>query len=106
MPGAGMVLIHNGFVRAHDLDGNTVERMKVTVNGERLATILQDTLKLPGIIAADAWIVEGTLFVGDDMMLLGVAGDTRSNVIYALSTALDAIKAGVTGKKQYPANPV
>lgn len=102
MTGAGMVLVHNGFVRANDLSGNRVEGMDVTVDGKKLAGILEDTERLHGVIAVDAWIVEGTLSVGDDIMLLGVAGDTRGNVIYALSTALDSIKAGVTGKKQYP----
>ena len=102
MTSAGMALVHNGFVRASDLSGNRVVRMDVTVDEKKLDAILRNTAGLPGIIAVDAWIVEGTLCVGDDIMLLGVAGDTRGNVIHALSVALDSIKAGVTSKKQYP----
>ncbi len=101
MSGAGMLLVHNGFVRADDLSGNSVEKIEVCVDGERLSAILEETAAMPGIIAVDAWIVEGTLEVGQDIMLLGVAGNTRGNVIPALSSALDAIKAGVTSKKQY-----
>ena len=101
MSGAGMVLVHNGIVRANDLSGNSVEKIDVKAHGGRLEQIILETEKETGIIAADAWIVEGTLSVGDDIMLLGVAGDTRTNVIKALSNALDAIKAGVTSKKQY-----
>ncbi len=101
MNGAGMVLIHNGIVRANDLSGNSVEKIDVKVDAERLEAILNQTAGMEGIIAVDAWIVEGTLSVGQDIMLLGVAGNTRGNVIPALSTALDAIKAGVTSKKQY-----
>ncbi len=99
--GAGMVLVHNGFVRANDLAGNTVEKIHVQVNEKKLETILHETAEMQGIIAVDAWVVKGTLTVGDDIMLLGVAGDTRQNVIHALSTALDAVKAKVTSKKQY-----
>ena len=101
MSGAGMVLVHNGFVRADDLSGNKVVKIDVSADEVKLSDILEKTLAMPGIIAVDAWIVEGTLEVGDDIMLLGVAGNTRGNVIPALSSALDAIKAGVTSKKQY-----
>ncbi len=101
MDKAGMILIHNGIVRSDDLSGNTVEKIDVKVDAERLGTILDQTADMDGIIAVDAWIVEGTLSVGQDIMLLGVAGNTRGNVIPALSSALDAIKAGVTSKKQH-----
>ncbi len=104
MSEAGMVLVHNGFVRANDFSGNTVEKIDVSVDEEKLAAILKATAGMPGVIAVDAWIVEGTLHVGHDIMLLGVAGNTRGNVIPALSTALDAIKAGVTSKIQYFSN--
>ena len=98
---AGMILIHNGFVRANDLEGNRVVKIDVRADAEKLAEILRKTAAMKGIIAVDAWIVEGTLEVGDDIMLLGVAGDTRKNVITALSSALDAVKAGVTDKYQH-----
>ncbi len=101
MAGAGMVLVHNGIVRANDLAGNTVEKIDVKADGERLQEIIDSAEKLEGIIAADAWIVEGTLSVGDDIMLLGIAGDTRNRVIKALAETLDAIKAGVTSKTQH-----
>ena len=101
MAEAGMVLVHNGIVRANDLSGNTVTKIDVKADAEKLEKILHDTESAKGIVAADAWIVEGTLLVGDDVMLLGVAGDTRNNVIDALANALDAIKAGVTSKKQH-----
>jgi molybdopterin synthase catalytic subunit len=39
--------------------------------------------------------------VGDDVMLLAVAGDIRENVTAALSDALNAIKSTVTAKTEY-----
>ncbi len=98
---AGMILIHYGFVRSNDLAGNRVVKIDVRADAEKLAAILHKTAAMNGIVAVDAWIVEGTLEVGDDIMLLGVAGDTRGNVIAALSSALDAVKAGVTDKYQH-----
>ncbi|MDL1980525.1 MAG: hypothetical protein LWX02_03420 [Deltaproteobacteria bacterium] len=41
------------------------------------------------------------LSVGDDVMLLVVAGDIRKNVIKVLSEAIDDIKSTVTKKTEY-----
>ena len=41
------------------------------------------------------------LAVGDDVMLLAVAGDIRENVIATLSDTLNAIKATVTSKTEF-----
>ena len=41
------------------------------------------------------------LAVGDDVMILIVAGDIRENVIAALADTLNLIKATVTEKTEY-----
>jgi len=41
------------------------------------------------------------LAVGDDVMLLAVAGDVRENVIAVLSDALNDIKKTVTRKTEH-----
>ena len=41
------------------------------------------------------------LAVGDDVMLLVVAGDIRENVIQILTDTLRLIKSTVTGKTEY-----
>jgi len=41
------------------------------------------------------------LAVGDDVMLLVVAGDIRETVIATLSDTLNEIKASVTSKTEY-----
>jgi molybdopterin synthase catalytic subunit len=41
------------------------------------------------------------LAVGEDVMLLVVAGDVRENVIAVLRDTLDAIKSEVTRKTEY-----
>nr|WP_246325300.1 molybdenum cofactor biosynthesis protein MoaE [Dissulfurirhabdus thermomarina] len=100
---AGMVLVHNGVVRGTSRDGTPVSAVEIRVDRARLAEILAETRALPGIVAAEAEIREGTLRVGEDVMLLGVAGDVRERVIAALARALDRIKAEVTRKREIPA---
>jgi len=98
---AGMILIHNGIVRATSRDGSKCSKIQVEVDRERLQEIVEATLGLPGVIAVDVEIAQGTLKVGDDLMLLGVAGDFRENTLSALGYALDRIKKEVTKKMEY-----
>ncbi len=98
---AGMILIHNGIVRASSRDGSPCSRIDVKVDYERLEEIIDATKKMPGVIAVEVEIAEGILNVGDDVMLLGIAGDFRENTISALSYALDRIKKEVTRKKEF-----
>ncbi len=98
---AGMILIHNGIVRDSSRDGQRVSEIEVRVDWERLEQILQEARGVPGIVAVEAQIHEGKLKIGDDIMLLGVAGDIRENVISVLSKVLDMIKKEVTSKREF-----
>ena len=98
---AGMILIHNGIVRNSSRDGRPVESIEVKVDWGKLSQILADTRKLPGITAAEAEIQEGRLGVGEDIMLLGLAGSTREYVIATLAFTLDRIKKEVTRKQEF-----
>ncbi len=99
---AGMILIHNGIVRDHAKDNKPCTSLDIEVNFEILNQIMEETRKLPGVVAAEVEIRSGHLKKGDDVMLLGIAGDFRHNVISALSYCLDRIKEEVTNKKEYP----
>jgi molybdopterin synthase catalytic subunit len=98
---AGMILIHNGIVRNSSRDGRPVKSIEVKADWGKLSRILADTRKLPGIMAAEAEIQEGRLGVGEDIMLLGLAGSTREYVITALASTLDKIKKNVTIKQEF-----
>ena len=98
---AGMVLIHNGIVRNSSRDGRPVKSIEVKADWGKLSRILADTRKLPGIMAAEAEIQEGRLCVGEDIMLLGLAGSTREYVITALAATLDRNKKDVTIKQEF-----
>ena len=98
----GMILCHNGVVRQTARDGRTVSGLRIQVDHARLKTIIDENKKRPGIVEILVVIAEDRdLAVGDDVMLLVVAGDIRENVIATLSATLNAIKTEVTQKTQF-----
>ncbi len=100
--GVGMILCHNGVVRASSRDGREVTGLEVKVDHGRLEDILARYRRRQGIVEILVEIVEGRkLSVGEDIMWLVVAGDVRENVIATLADALNEIKSTVTGKTEY-----
>lgn len=99
---AGMVLCHNGVVRATSRDGRKVLGLSVAVNHDRLEAIITRARQTPGIVDVQVEIAEDrNLSVGDDVMVLIVAGDIRENVIRTLENTLNDIKTTVTSKTEY-----
>ena len=97
----GMILCHNGVVRGTSRDGRRVSGLNITVDHEQLLEVIEKYKKKPGIIEILVTIAEDKeLSVGDDVMLLVVAGDIRENVIKVLSEAIDDIKSTVTKKTE------
>ena len=98
----GMILCHNGVVRGASRDGRPVTGLRVAVDRPQLERILTEQRSRPGIVDIQVEIAaERDLSVGDDVMLLVVAGDIRENVIAALSDTLNAIKTTVTAKTEF-----
>ncbi len=96
---AGMILCHNGVVRETSRNGKKVNGLEVTVDHEKLREVIHRHKQTPGIVDIMVEIAEGkNLMVGEDVMILLVAGDIRQNVITVLSTVLDEIKTTVTSK--------
>ncbi len=99
---AGMILCHNGVVRATSRDGREVTGLEVRVDHDGLDRIIAEQKKRPGIIEILIHINEGhRLSVGDDVMFLAVAGDIRENVIAVLTDTLNLVKTTVTSKTQF-----
>lgn len=97
---AGMILCHNGVVRGSSRDGKPVQDLYVSVDRKRLAEIIDDMKRRPGIIEIQANVREGHLRVGEDVMLIAVAGDFRENVFPVLREMVDLIKRDVTSKTE------
>jgi len=97
---AGMILCHNGIVRGTSRNGRKVCKIKVKVNHEALNRIISEIKSYTGIIEVIAEVSEGTLKVGEDIMLVVIAGDIREHVFPALQDLIQRIKQQITEKEE------
>jgi molybdopterin synthase catalytic subunit len=96
----GMIASHLGVVRGHSLDGRGVKGVVVRYDAERLSAIVSEVKEMPGITEVLVETREGSLRVGDEVMAVVVAGDTRQHVFPALMEAVNRIKAEATAKEE------
>lgn len=97
----GMYLCHNGVVRSYSRDGRPVDGMDLAVDRERLEELLTTARMMQGVSIVRAWINEGYLEVGDDIMYVLVGGDIRPNVIEALTALVSMIKSEVVTETEH-----
>ena len=98
----GMILCHNGIVRATSRDGRAVTGLRLTVDHPKLKQIITANKNRPGIVEILVEIeAERDLAVGEDIMFIVVAGDIRENVVSVLKDTLEVIKNTITHKTQY-----
>jgi molybdopterin synthase catalytic subunit len=97
----GMFLAHNGVVRAHSRDGRPVTGMQLIVDRERLAEIVETATLMEGVTHVRAWVNEGELAIGDDIMYVIVGGDIRDNVFGALQALVGMIKTEVVTEAEH-----
>jgi molybdopterin synthase catalytic subunit len=97
----GMILIHNGIVRATSKDGKPVKGMRLTYKKENLKSLITVFLKREGIVTIRAWINEGNLKVGDDIMYVLVAGRLRKFVLPVLEELVSRIKQEVVYEEEF-----
>jgi molybdopterin synthase catalytic subunit len=97
----GMILCHNGIVRRTSRDGREVTGVAVSADRKKLNDIIIDQKSRTGIFEILVFVNEGELKVGDDLLLIAVAGDIRENVIPVLTDTLNTIKKTVTGKIEH-----
>jgi molybdopterin synthase catalytic subunit len=96
----GMILIHNGIVRATSKDGKSVKGMHLSYDREKLNSLLTEFREKDGIVAIKAWINEGTLKVGDDIMYVLVAGRLRTDVLPTFQELISKIKMEIVSEKE------
>ena len=97
----GMVLIHNGVVRAWSRktrEGGTA--LEVTPDQAKVEAIRREFLQRPGIFDIVIEAKSGRFQPGDDLLFIIVAGDIRENVKPVLGELLDRIKSEAIGKKE------
>ncbi|MUM78661.1 molybdenum cofactor biosynthesis protein [Pseudodesulfovibrio sp. F-1] len=97
----GMILVHNGVVRAWSRKDRTgVSAIEVTPDLERIEAIRREIEAREGIFRAVAHAKGGLMHPGDDVLFLIVAGDIRENVKPALAEFLDRVKAEAVTKRE------
>jgi molybdopterin synthase catalytic subunit len=96
----GMILVHNGVVRGTAKSGKPVGGMKLSYDQEKLNLIIPMFRRRPGVVKVEVWINTGDLKVGDDIMLLLVAGRFRSDVLPVFEELLSLIKNEVVTEEE------
>ena len=97
---SGMFLFHNGVVRETakakvrfgEEGTGPVKGMDFSYDQEKVDAAIAETEKLEGIFHVRAWLNEGRLEVGDDIMFVLIGGDIRPRVIDALQFLVQKIK--------------
>jgi molybdopterin synthase catalytic subunit len=97
----GMILVHNGVVRGTAKDGKPVKAMKLSYNAEALENCVSRLKQREGITAIRAWINQGMLNVGDDIMCMLVAGRFRTDVLPVLQELLATVKNEIVREEEF-----
>lgn len=104
----GMFLIHNGVVRqsakakvrSGAADTATVTGMLFSYDRAKAEAALKAANDMPGIYYVRAWLNEGELKVGDDIMLVLIGGDIRPHVVSALEALVGELKTNCVSETE------
>jgi molybdopterin synthase catalytic subunit len=88
----GMIACHNGVVRGTTRAGEPAEYLDIDVDTEAWERVLNKMRREPGIAAVEARLFTGRREIGDDVLLIAVAGDIRENVLPVLEKTLNGLK--------------
>ena len=98
-PLCGMYLTHNGTVRQTAKakvrlgeDAPDVSGMYFSYDQTKVDAAVAETYKLDGIYYVRAWLNEGELNLGDDIMYVLIGGDIRPRVVDALQFLVGKLK--------------
>jgi molybdopterin synthase catalytic subunit len=96
----GMIVCHNGVVRGTSRQGAPAEYLDIDVDQETWNGVLAEMRSRPGIFEIDAHLFTGRRHVGDDVMLVVVAGDIRENVFPVLEMTVNRLKREAVKKHE------
>ena len=98
----GMMLVHNGVVRAWSrADHSPVTSVRVSHDAGKMAAICHEMEQQPGIFAILAQAEDGLRKPGDDLLFLVGAGDIREHVKATFAELLDRIKSEAVIKQEF-----
>lgn len=88
----GMIACHNGVVRGTTRAGEAADYLDIDVDTEAWERVLNKMRREMGIAAVEAHLFTGRRKVGEDVMLIAVAGDIRENVLPVLEKTVNGLK--------------
>ncbi len=96
----GMILSHNGIVRATTKEGGEIASMNLSYDKDKLAAAVREYKKKEGIVDIKVWINEGHLKIGDDIMNVCVAGRFRKDVLPVFQELISMIKTEIVREEE------
>ena len=105
----GMYLTHNGTVRQtakarvlRGEDAPDVTGMYFTYDQAKVDAAIAETYQMDGIFYVRAWLNEGELNLGDDIMYVLIGGDIRPRVVDALQFLVGKLKNECVTEIEHP----
>ena len=96
----GMIVTHEGIVRGTSREGFQVEYLDIHVDFQVWEIILEEMRAQKGIVALEADIITGRRYVGEELLLVVVAGDIREHVFPVLEKTVNRLKNEAIFKKE------
>jgi molybdopterin synthase catalytic subunit len=96
----GMILVHNGIVRATSKHGKSVAGMKLSYDQAMLDKAVRRFRNMEGIVDIRVWINEGLLKVSDDIMYVCVAGRFRKDILPVFQDLITLIKTEIVREEE------
>jgi molybdopterin synthase catalytic subunit len=100
----GMILVHDGIVRATSKAGEPVGAMNLSYDKKMLEEVVGMFRAKEGIADIRVWINEGALEIGDDIMKVCVAGRFRTDILPVFEELLTRIKTEIVREEEVPGN--
>lgn len=96
----GMILVHNGIVRATSKKGEPVGGMNLSFDSARLKDAVSLFKTREGIADVRVWINQGQLKPGDDIMYVCLAGRFRTDVLPVFQELIALIKTEIVHEEE------
>ncbi|WP_246041823.1 molybdenum cofactor biosynthesis protein MoaE [Desulfoglaeba alkanexedens] len=96
----GMLACHNGIVRGTSRAGDPAEYLEIDCDRDAWNRVLEEVRTRPGIAAVEAFLNTGRREIGQDVLLVVVAGDIRENVFPVLEETVNRLKREAVLKRE------
>lgn len=96
----GMIACHNGVVRATSRRGEPAEYLEIEKDLTAWDAVIEESRRERGIAHVEAVLFTGRRMVGEDVLLVAVAGDIRENVFPVLEKTVNRLKREAVIKRE------